>query len=333
MLEKPDLQDERIVACLQDEYGLPVVQVTFLPLGADLNTAAYRLVAADKTPYFLKLRSGAFDEICATLPKILSDLGIGQIIAPLATQKGQLWASLDAFKLILYPFIEGRNGFEVNLSARQWSALGLTLKSIHTATLPRALLRRIQRETYSPQWREIVKRFLEYVENGVFEDGVAVKMAAFLKSKRGEILELVGQAERLAQTLQARSQDYVLGHSDIHAGNVLIGTNGSFYIVDWDDPILAPKERDLMFIGGGIGSVWNKAREETLFYEGYGRTEIDPIALAYYRHERIVEDIAIFCRQIFLTNDDGRDREQAFEYLKSSFLPDHTLEMARRSLP
>ena len=58
MLERPDLQDERIVACLQKEFGVPVAQVAFLPLGADLNTAVYRVVAEDGTPYFLKLRSG-----------------------------------------------------------------------------------------------------------------------------------------------------------------------------------------------------------------------------------------------------------------------------------
>ena len=83
MLEKPDLQDERIAACLQDAYGLRVVQVTFLPLGADPNTAVYRAVADDGTPYFVKLRRGDFDEIAVTLPKFLSDQGIAQIIAPL----------------------------------------------------------------------------------------------------------------------------------------------------------------------------------------------------------------------------------------------------------
>ncbi len=57
MLEKPDLQDEKIVACLRDEYGLPVVQVAFLPLGADLNTAVHRVVVDDETPYFRYLKS------------------------------------------------------------------------------------------------------------------------------------------------------------------------------------------------------------------------------------------------------------------------------------
>lgn len=83
MLEKPDLEDGRLVACLNDEYGLLVGQVSFLPLGADRNTAVYRIIADDETPYFLKLRGGDFDETSVLLPKFLSDQGIEQIIAPL----------------------------------------------------------------------------------------------------------------------------------------------------------------------------------------------------------------------------------------------------------
>jgi len=150
MLEKPDLQDERIVACLRDEYGLRVVQVAFLPLGADLDTAVYRVVADDGTPYFVKLRRGVFDEIAVALPKYLSDQGIVQIIAPLATKTAQLWAGLDPFRLILYPFVEGHDGYELDLSDRQWVAFGTALRDIHTTVVPPTLTRRIQQETYSP---------------------------------------------------------------------------------------------------------------------------------------------------------------------------------------
>lgn len=30
MLEKPDIQDEKIIACLQVEYELPIIQIAFL---------------------------------------------------------------------------------------------------------------------------------------------------------------------------------------------------------------------------------------------------------------------------------------------------------------
>jgi spectinomycin phosphotransferase len=234
--------------------------------------------------------------------------------------------------LILYPFVEGRNGYEVELSDRHWRDFGAALKSLHTAVVPPVLVRRIQRETYSPQWREIARTFLERAEAEVFEDPVAAKCVAFLKIRRGEILDLIGRAERLAQTLQARSPAFVVCHSDVHAGNILIDANDDLYIVDWDNPILAPKERDLMFPGGCQGFSGHTAQEEeTLFYQGYGQTQIDPIALAYYRYERIVEDIAVYCEQLLLTDEGGEDREQSFRYLASNFLPGNTIEIAYRS--
>jgi thiamine kinase-like enzyme len=50
--------------------------------------------------------------------------------------------------------------------------------------------------------------------------------------------------------------DTPLCHSDIHAANLLI-SNGDFFIVDWDTLIMAPKERELMFIGAGIADKQN----------------------------------------------------------------------------
>jgi spectinomycin phosphotransferase len=329
MLEKPDIQDESIIACLQSEYELDGVRLSFLPLGADQNTAVYRAVAGDETPYFCKLRSGVFDETSVTLPKFLSDRGIAQIIAPLETEAGRLWANLDTFKVILYPLIAGRNGYEVDLSERHWRNFGVALKRIHTVVLPPALIKRIRRETYSPKWRETARTFLGRIEGDAFDDPVAVRLAAFLKAKRDEILDLVGRAEQLAQALQVRSMEFVLCHSDVHAGNILIADGGALYIVDWDDPILAPKERDLMFVGGAQGFTGHTLQEEeTLFYQGYGQTQIDPAALAYYRYERIVVDIAVYCEQLFLTDEGGEDREQSLRYLKSNFLPGGTIEIA-----
>ena len=332
MLEKPDLPDEKIIACLQVEYGLRAAQVTFLPLGADLNTAVYRVVGDDAVPYFLKLRSGIFDETSVLLPKFLNDRGIPHVIAPLETQTGQLWTNLNAFTVILYPFIEGRDAYKVNLSDRHWIEFGATLRRIHTVVVPPALSRRLQRESYSSQWREVVKIFLARIEFDAFDDPIAAKLAAFLRTRHSEVLDLVERAERLTQALQARPPELVLCHSDLHAGNILIEAGGAFYIVDWDNPIFAPKERDLMFAGGGqFGDARTPQEEESLFYQGYGQTPINPAALAYYRYERIIQDIAVFCEQLFLTNEGGEDREQSLRYLMSNFLPNGTIEIAYQS--
>ena len=94
MLIKPDLKDEEIIACLRDAYGLTIEKVVFLPLGADFNTAVYRVTTTDGADHFLKLRSGKFLEASVSVPKYLADLGIKQVISALATKTGQLWSPL-----------------------------------------------------------------------------------------------------------------------------------------------------------------------------------------------------------------------------------------------
>ncbi len=332
MLKKPDLQDESLIACLRNEYGLRGAQVTFLPLGADLNTAVYRATTEDGMVYFVKLRWGLFDETSVSLPKFLADLGIKQIIAPLVTKTGQLWANLEAFKVILYPFVAGNDGYQVRLANHHWGEFGAALKNIHTTEIPPSLTGRIRPENYSPQWRKIVKKFLKRIEDEIYDDAVAQRCATVLRTKRDEILDLVGRADQLALSLQVRSPEFIVCHSDIHAGNILIGEDDAIYIVDWDDPILAPKERDLMYIGGGLMGAWfTPQEEESLFYRSYGQTPIDPTAMAYYRYERIIQDFAVFCEQLLLTTDDAEDREQSLQYLKSNFLPNSTIEIAYKS--
>ena len=330
MLEKPDLPDAKIVGCLRHHYGLHVIQVVFLPLGNDVNTAVYRAVTDGETPYFVKLRRGVFDETAVTAPKFLSDQGIRQIIAPIATRTQQLWARLDGFNLIVYPFIEGHDGWDFDVLDRQWVELGAALKAIHSAAAPPALRSSLPQETFSPQWRELVKAFQAQVERETFDDPTAAKLAVLLKAKRPVIRHLVGQAERLGSVLQGKSPDFVLCHADLHAWNILIDANGGLYIVDWDTLTLAPKERDLMFVGSGMG-ICDKAQEAALFYQGYGQAEIDVIALAYYRYERIVQDIAAYCEQILLSDEGGEDREEGLRQLTNQFLPNNVIEKAYES--
>jgi spectinomycin phosphotransferase len=332
MLEKPALNDGALIACLQKEFSLHNPNIEFLPLGADQNTAVYRAVTAEGIPYFVKLRSGHFNETSVTLPSYLSKMGIRQIIAPLVTISGQLWAKLADFKIILYPYVEGQNGYQVDLSDQHWIELGQAVKHIQSSVLPAAMAASIKRETYSPRTREAVRMILNRIDHTIYTDTVSIKLAAFLKSKREEILELIDHAERCAHALQIKPPINVLCHSDLHAGNILIDGNGGLYIVDWDDPIYAPKERDLMFVGGGQGFRGHTSREEEkLFYQGYGQASINEVALAYYRYERIILDIAAFCEQILSSDKIGEDREQSFQYLSSNFLPGNTIDIAYQS--
>ncbi len=328
MIEKPDIRDEEITGRLWEEYGLPDAHVQFLPLGWDVHTAVYRAVVPEGGAYFLKLRKGTFNPVSVALPRYLAGQGIRAVIAPLETRDRRLWGSLETYKMILYPFIVGRDGYETALDARQWREFGAAMSAIHAAQVPTELAGRIPPEQFSARWRERTLRFLDQVAKEHFEEPIAAKTAAFLNANRGEIERVVRRTARLALELQAHSPAFVLCHNDIHAGNLHITPGGMLYIVDWDEPLFAPRERDLALIGGS--HTWQPGQGTGAFYQGYGPVQVDPVGLAYYRYERIVVDIAEFCEQLLSSSGSPEDREQSYRYMTGSFLPGQDLEIATR---
>lgn len=326
MLEKPDIPDALILACLTQEFDLRVVQFDFLPLGADMNTAAYRARALDGTDWFVKLRKGSFDSLSLEVPLYLAAQGVRAVIPPRQTRGLRLWAEVGGYRLLLYPYIEGKNGYQTSLSPLQWREFGAALRQIHTAVLPPALAGRLPAESYSPYGRLMVRAFQAQVEQAHFHDPTAAKAAALMRAQRERITRLVERAEALALELQARLPAPVLCHSDLHAGNLLVNALGELFLVDWDAPSLGPKEKDLALVGGC--PTWGDPRAVEWFYQGYGTAELDPAALTYFRCERAVQDIAAFCQQLLLSDEGGADREQSFGYFSGQFLPGGEIGLA-----
>ena len=162
----------------------------------------------------------------------------------------------------------------------------------------------------------------------LLNDEVASKLLRFMKDKVSVIFKLVNHAEKLAEKLKNNPGSFVLCHSDIHGGNVLVSDQNSIYIVDWDEPMMAPKERDLMFIGGGVNNVWNKPHEVELFYQGYGATKVNMDMLSYYRNERIVTDIAIYGQELLLTAAGGTSRQDMLGHFIAMFEPNGVVDIA-----
>jgi spectinomycin phosphotransferase len=339
MLNPPEIEESLIFDQLWNEYNIKADRLTFLALGADVNTAVYRVEVGDAN-YFLKLRKGDFDEISVAIPHFLSQRGQTSIIAPLGTQSGLLWGTIRNYRMILYPFVFGQDGYQRTISTDQWLAFGVHMRDIHSTKLPLELLLRIPYETYSPNWRKRVRSFLRQVETVEYADPIAAQLAAFMHAQQDTITQLVDYAEQLANDLLSHPRRFVLCHGDNHPGNLLLPNADStkLYIVDWDNPLYAPRERDLAMIGGT--TAWSRTEDITLFYRGYSGVEvnsldgmqlqdkIDPVGLCYYRCERIVVDIAEFCQQLLTSTAGGEDRAQSFAYFTSAFLPDHEVELA-----
>ncbi|MEI8125045.1 MAG: aminoglycoside phosphotransferase family protein [Parachlamydiaceae bacterium] len=328
MLEKHALPDQILIKCLNTNYGIAVATLTFLPIGADTNASIYKAQTFDQTSYFIKLKLGHHHDMSVEIVELLRRAGISQIIPPIKTIHGKSTQPIDDFTLIVYPFVEGQDGFSCSLTDDQWIKLGKTLKLVHEVEVPSSIQNSIRREAYSPKWRDALRSIYSHIEGDPIADETGLKLQKFMKQTMSDIRRLVDRAEQLGKKLQNHSPKFVLCHSDIHGGNVLIHENSDIYIVDWDEPIMAPKERDLMFIGGGVGNVWNKPLEENFFYKGYGKTEINSTSLAYYRHERIVEDIAIYSQELLLTTAGGKKRIEMYKHFIAMFEPQGVVDIA-----
>lgn len=329
MIEKLPLSPQSIIDCLKINYGISATALTQLPLGADMNASVYKAVTEGGLSYFVKLKRGHGYDMSVAILALLHASGIEQITPPIKATDGELTKHINDFTLTVYPYIDGQNGFCYILTDDQWVTLGKVLKQIHEFDVPVSIKDRIRKETYSSKWREAVRTLDFKLEETLIDDEASLKLLTLLIEHRAAIHRLVDRAESLSQKIQEQSPEFVLCHSDIHGGNVLIDRNGAVYIVDWDDPIMAPKERDLMFIGGGVANVWNNPREEEFFYKGYGEPEINKVILAYYRHERIVEDIAEYGQALLLTSADGEEnRLEMYTQFKGMFEPNGVIDIA-----
>lgn len=315
-----------IVNWLNIYYLIEVTALVLLPLGADPNASIYKVQASDQKTYFVKLKRGHFHDINVEVLELLQRAAIQQLIAPIKTVSGTQIQQVDDFTLIVYPFVEGQDGFSHSLTEKQWIALGRALKQVHEVHVPTPLKAQIRREEFSAKWRDVVRAL--YVEAVPTHDEITSNLWKFLQEHKSTIQQLVDRSEQLSKKASKNPLEFVLCHSDIHGGNVLLDGKEALYIVDWDDPILAPKERDLMFIGGGVGNVWNKSHEEKLFYQGYGQTDVDWTLIAYYRYERIVEDIAVYAQELLLKPIEGNNRLEMHKQFMSMFEPHGVVDIA-----
>jgi spectinomycin phosphotransferase len=281
-MAKPELPADVLRAALLREFAIDAAELAPLSHGVDTEAAGLRVRASDGSLWFAKLRRGRFAEVALALPAFLAASGIHQVVAPREARDQRLCASLGELELAVYPFAPGANGMDLGLSDAHWLALGRAVRRIHDTPLPAALAERIRRvgpTRFAGALRELLARG-----------------AAELADHRARLDRTLDVLERGQGPLGGPSRELAICHSDLHAANLLLASDGGLVIVDWDEPILAPRERDLMFVGGGYYGNRRSPEEETaMFRRGYGEAAIDPERIRFFRCERAIEDLVLDC--------------------------------------
>jgi spectinomycin phosphotransferase len=312
MLEPPNIPADLLRACLQDAYGIAPITVEFLPLGLDTRAGVYRVVSAEGTVYLLKAKWGSLYEASCQVPRALRDQDIAAVVAPLPTRDNALWTPAGEWTLILYPFIEGVVGnWQDGLTDGQWRAVGAALRQIHDVAMPANGMGSVRAETFdASSYARQIQMMTAHFATVAGGDQYARSLRALWLAHQLTIDAAMATMLVLTAALQENAEPYVICHADLHASNIIRADNATVFLIDWDDVMLAPKERDFLFVGEPPTDA--PSSDGAPFFQGYGLSAIDWTALTYYRWERIITDV-IECAESVCFRDDVAEVTRARE--------------------
>jgi spectinomycin phosphotransferase len=302
----PHISPDQLRAICEEHYDLEGATLEFLPVGKDNRTGVYRAVSRQGIPYLLKVRSGPFYEASCLIPHYLRDQGITSVVAPLPTRSNSMWARIGEWTVILYPFIDGYTGWTPPMTTPQWKAVGAALDQIHGVNPPSSVeYPSLRRETFDPAgYRlsvgDIEAQHIQSPGCGRYEQ----ELCSVWLAHESIIHTAVSEMEVLAAVLREHSGPFVACHADLHPGNIIRSQGDQVFLIDWDEVMLAPRERDFLFVGV-VPERASGLLEPTVspFLIGYGQMEIDWAALTYYLWERVVQDLIAFAEEVFRRDD------------------------------
>jgi spectinomycin phosphotransferase len=307
--EPPNIALDVLHACLRERYDLVADTLEFLPRGYDYRAGIFRLVSESGSAYVLKVTSRPLYAPSCLVPRYLHNRGITAVVAPLPTTDGPLWTTVGEWTVMVYPFLEGDTSL-AGMTDDQWWETGRVFRRIHQVPLPPDGFPHMRTESFDPaaylRWmREFEAQHLSALQAQPDDgSGPARALRASWVEHRATIHTAATALQQLGAALRSRPLPAVIAHADLHAANLLRDPAGRVFVLDWDEVMRAPKERDFIFIRGPHARA---------FWQGYGwrvgeeDEEIDWAALTYFRWERVIQDLIEEAQQVLFRDEVGED--------------------------
>jgi|SRR3954469_22154571 spectinomycin phosphotransferase len=328
MIEPPrDLPVAKIVARVRDRYRMDVDDATFLPLGNDSSAWSFRLDGGGDR-WFLKVFGRPVDPAAVEVPRFLAASGVHHLIPAITTAGGAPYDAGVPFSFVLLPFVDAHPGGETGLTGEQRMELGRLLRQIHDTEPTDELAAMMRREGFAVRDETYIERVAAGLDEAAPPDAIAAALMQTWRHQRDAIAHALRRARELAAYGRSAPRTPVICHADFHAWNILIEPSGSLYVVDWDEVVLAPRERDLMFVSGDIADI-DPAGED--FYDGYGEVSIDRALIAYYRYDWVLQEVADYHRRVFDRALGEETRAEALRYFVELFGPGDVVAAANRA--
>jgi spectinomycin phosphotransferase len=314
---------------LRDAHGLDVVELEKIDEGADAAAIAFRARTADGAAWFVKLRPDP-RHAGVLVPRWLRDHGVPEAVASVGPVGGEPWLRVGGWSVLVAPFVAAPSVMRHGMGLDGWRRFGEIAARLHAVRLPADLAGIVPRETFEPRMTAVAREVDRHVgrrRDARGDDPLTRSVRETWRAKRPTLRHLVSRAEDLGTRIRgptARGEriPFVLCHADLHTANVLVADDGTLSIVDWDELLLAPRERDLMFVRDSVVAGPVSDVQADAFEAGYGSPAVDPLLIAYYRVDWAVQDLAGYAHQVLLEPDRSRaDRVVAAERFLGQFGP------------
>ena len=302
-----------LLESVRSRYGLEVTQLEYLNAGM---VSAYRMtdrMTGSGGAFFLKLfpntpygfEAAARLEGEHSLLLALRELNVlERIPTPVHALDGGTTSSFQGLPYAVYGFIEGHTIWET----WQDSLAGIAeiLGRLHEGSsrlLGHDLKFPMPEEDFGLPFETKLLEDLQTLQNAnsVSRPGVLM-LRDLLLPRRHELLELLNRAKAFQRLARGYSREFVVAHTDLHGGNLLLDSADQLWALDWETARVAPPEHDL----------WSFHTSFTEFIPAYERAlgrrcEMDFDVLGFYFYRRNLEDLAMNVQQIM---DGGRSDEQ-----------------------
>ena len=307
MVTKPNITQNELINLLNESYPLQVKSLTFLPKGE--VSWVYIVESIETTKYLLKIHKAK------VLPverfQLLSDLhekaGINGLTYPLPTKNGALQINILGYPSVIFNYIGGKTAHESKPTDKDYERFGTLLAEIHQAV---KVIDYPVKETFNIPTKDDFLKVLSHLDGGYRIDGIKKDPFNILKPLCARLEKELSALESLQSQLRSSNLDFVLCQGEPSPGNIMVGNDGEPYLIDWDEPIVAPKEKDLLFFSHTIEPV----------LKGYSQHSSD-ITInkdieKFYSLLWNVNEIADWGNRIFFANSSEAELKHSLDQLK-----------------
>ncbi len=234
---RTDEYKRRLCDFIRHEYAITAAALT--PAKRGYYGETWRLDASGQS-YFLKLDYSAAHkavyERSFAVVEHLRGHGVGCISRIVKTADGRLYSRFDGAVLGIFDWVDGENVQNERTKIAEYGILG-QVYAVEAGGLS------IARDSFSTQSADLF--FWQWKKIKESADRAGGRIVSVIDQHRERLFQRAQRLALFAKRCSADTSHFYITHGDA-GGNVIV--NGDdFYIVDWDDPRLAPPERDAWF--------------------------------------------------------------------------------------